>query len=553
MRFCSYCGAPLPAPPPVTCAVVRHQPLAGRQAVRGRARDARRAAAAGAPRARALARALGHPRRLLRVRGAPARPPRPGRCGRRRASRSASAPSLGMWMDSYAAERAGRRQGDAQHLLPRDRGRRAKPTSDPNEVAEIGWFAPDELPRELAFPGHVPAVLRAWKETRSWRGCLPRLRSPLRARAEDEPRAALPRQVRPRPREQHDEAVAEADQEEDVDEEPRDPGDEARRAAAGRRSPTAAAAADRSRASPCRGSGTARAARRAPRAGRSRAAWWPIWIAAGATPGTGRPSCSSEARSPITKTSGWPGTVRSGGDAHAPGPVERAPRATAPRGEAATPAAQTTVRAAIAVGADVDAALVDAGHRRAGPDLHAELLELPLRLLREVLGVGGEQPRARLDQDHAGHARVDAPEVARRACGARSRRRRRPSRRRSGPPPTTTNVSHCRTASRSVSRSACSKASSTRRRISSASSRLFRPGAWRAHSSWPKYECVGAGRRARGSRRASSPVARRDAPRARGRPPSTSASSTRVFFWRRRMRRIGEAMSAGDSPAVATW
>ena len=31
-----------------------------------------------------------------------------------------------------------------------------------------------------------------------------------------------------------------------------------------------------------------------------------------------------------------------------------------------------------------------------------------------------------------------------------------------------------------------------------------------------------------------------------------SPSSTRTFFWRRRIQRIGDAMSPGDSPAVAT-
>ena len=43
---------------------------------------------------------------------------------------------------------------------------------------------------------------------------------------------------------------------------------------------------------------------------------------------------------------------------------------------------------------------------------------------------------------------------------------------------------------RSVSRSAASNASSTCRRISSASSSVFRPGARAAHSGWPKYACA---------------------------------------------------------------
>jgi hypothetical protein len=34
---------------------------------------------------------------------------------------------------------------------------------DPAEVAELGWFAPDELPDDLAFPEHERLVLEAWR------------------------------------------------------------------------------------------------------------------------------------------------------------------------------------------------------------------------------------------------------------------------------------------------------------------------------------------------------------------------------------------------------
>jgi hypothetical protein len=33
----------------------------------------------------------------------------------------------------------------------------------PNEVTAAAWFKPDELPRELAFPGHIIPVLNAWR------------------------------------------------------------------------------------------------------------------------------------------------------------------------------------------------------------------------------------------------------------------------------------------------------------------------------------------------------------------------------------------------------
>ncbi len=35
---------------------------------------------------------------------------------------------------------------------------------DPHETTELGWFAPDELPPEIAFPNHAEAVLAAWRQ-----------------------------------------------------------------------------------------------------------------------------------------------------------------------------------------------------------------------------------------------------------------------------------------------------------------------------------------------------------------------------------------------------
>ena len=32
------------------------------------------------------------------------------------------------------------------------------------ETTEVGWFAPDALPAEIAFPHHAEAVLAAWRE-----------------------------------------------------------------------------------------------------------------------------------------------------------------------------------------------------------------------------------------------------------------------------------------------------------------------------------------------------------------------------------------------------
>ena len=70
-----------------------------------------------------------------------------------------------MWIDTYAPHGA-----DADKVtLSIDFHAMAlagvQPRIDPNEVVEIGWFAADELPSELAFPGHIPAVLQAWSES----------------------------------------------------------------------------------------------------------------------------------------------------------------------------------------------------------------------------------------------------------------------------------------------------------------------------------------------------------------------------------------------------
>ena len=136
-RFCSECGAPLPAPPPVTCRAcdtshwLDAKPCAG--ALVSRAGEA----AAGAPRPRALEGSVGRAGRVLRparasprggrARGARGDRPR-GRGGRR--ARDVDR--------QLCARRAGGRQGHAQHLLPRA-GARARPrrAAIPNEVAEI--------------------------------------------------------------------------------------------------------------------------------------------------------------------------------------------------------------------------------------------------------------------------------------------------------------------------------------------------------------------------------------------------------------------------------
>ena len=199
-----------------------------------------------------------------------------------------------------------------------------------------------------------------------------------------------------------------------------------------------------SRASPCRGSGRARAARRAGRAPGSRAAWAPICIAAGRD-ARDRLAVLLEAtrcRRSRTRTGGR-ARVRSGSTRTRPARSSGTPSERA-SGDARTPAAQTTVRAARRSPPTSTRRRVDAGHRRAGPDLHAERLELRLRLAREVLRVGraarAGPPRSAPRAPLRGSMRRKSRASEWRAISAKAPASSTPV----GPPPITTKVSHCR-------------------------------------------------------------------------------------------------------------
>ena len=75
---------------------------------------------------------------------------------------------LGMWLDEYdeMGDRVSRTLNIYYHAVPT--GAPSSPL-DAAEVAEIGWFRAPELPDRdhMAFVGHMPDVLAAWKRAAS--------------------------------------------------------------------------------------------------------------------------------------------------------------------------------------------------------------------------------------------------------------------------------------------------------------------------------------------------------------------------------------------------
>jgi 8-oxo-dGTP pyrophosphatase MutT (NUDIX family) len=69
---------------------------------------------------------------------------------------------LGIWLDEYGADGGNvkRTLNIYYHAVPIEQ---ILPVPDNREVAEIGFFAADQLPLAIAFPRHVPAAIDAWK------------------------------------------------------------------------------------------------------------------------------------------------------------------------------------------------------------------------------------------------------------------------------------------------------------------------------------------------------------------------------------------------------
>ena len=165
-RFCSACGAGLPAPPPVTCA------RCGAEHWRNGAACANAIVARPDGRILLTRRALAPWRGLWCAPGGFSEPLEPpGETARREAREETGleiriTSLLGIWVDAYADD-----PGDADadwitvaYFAAEAEGEAV--AAQPAEVLETGWFAPDELPAGLAPPGTLLDVLAVWEDGR---------------------------------------------------------------------------------------------------------------------------------------------------------------------------------------------------------------------------------------------------------------------------------------------------------------------------------------------------------------------------------------------------
>jgi ADP-ribose pyrophosphatase YjhB (NUDIX family) len=70
---------------------------------------------------------------------------------------------VGMWIDSYAPDGPGADKVTLNIYFNATIAGENETRPDSPDVAEIGWFAAEQLPQPLAFPGHLPEVLQAWR------------------------------------------------------------------------------------------------------------------------------------------------------------------------------------------------------------------------------------------------------------------------------------------------------------------------------------------------------------------------------------------------------
>ena len=220
------------------------------------------------------------------------------------------------------------------------------------------------------------------------------------------------------------------------------------------------------------------------------AACKPPCMAFSATPG----SPSRPARSPMTNTSRWPGTERSASTEIRPDRWVCAPSASAAwraNGTASTPAVHSTVRTAWSVLGLPSLGVTVIPSRRTSVTCTPKCRSTPRSSsTRCALSVsaGAKLFSTRSPPSNSStraspgemlwNSLANARVANSRICPASSTP--------VGPPPATAKVSHSSRSGPGGSVSAISKAANTRRRMLSASSRVFMPGAHVANCSLPK-------------------------------------------------------------------
>jgi ADP-ribose pyrophosphatase YjhB (NUDIX family) len=71
---------------------------------------------------------------------------------------------LGLWLDRYPDPGDPGEPKVTLNAYYHARAGAVVGRPDADETTEVGWFEPDALPTEIAFPNHAEAVLAAWRE-----------------------------------------------------------------------------------------------------------------------------------------------------------------------------------------------------------------------------------------------------------------------------------------------------------------------------------------------------------------------------------------------------
>src|SRR4051812_28544052 len=138
--------------------------------------------------------------------------------------------------------------------------------------------------------------------------------------------------------------------------------------------------------------------------------YWPICFAAGARPGTGLPPLRTEAVSPMTNTSAFPGNCRNSLTGTRPARSPSMPSHSA-AGDAFTPAAHSTQADSIR-SPQRNSLIVATGYCQAGQHLDPDITQDPLCVVRQVGRKARQDARSGLSQYDPGRLRIDFPEIA---------------------------------------------------------------------------------------------------------------------------------------------